>query len=245
VGGLTEGTMDLVAFRADLSASPVPDRLLLRREVEVTDGGSLGTLDFDGSESFDPAWAIMSVSGAGGAPSNFLMGYLSGDQCLGSNGALARAQGVQTGSVELPGSLPIVSGMETSTSSPSPRRRRGAPGWPPSSSGCCRTAPWRCPRVSTPRSPTTTAPTAACPPAFAIPSPFREGSSGMAALTLSDNDGKSFVTGVSLSRISGSTAEVTTPDLSGAPRLERRLGAARRLLGALDRTDYGQSPGRQ
>jgi hypothetical protein len=217
VGGLTEGTMDLVAFRADLSASPVPDRLLLRREVEVTDGGSLGTLDFDGSESFDPAWAIMSVSGAGGAPSNFLMGYLSGDQCLGSNGALARAQGVQTGSVELPGIPPD-------------RQRNGDVHQltiTQAEAGSARLATQFF-RVLSDR-------TLALPPSidpsvsdddgayrrmsasFAIPSPFREGSSGMAALTLSDNDGKSFVTGVSLSRISGSTAEVTTPDLSGAP----------------------------
>ncbi|TVR65571.1 MAG: hypothetical protein EA422_03895 [Gemmatimonadales bacterium] len=96
VTGMPEGTFDLIGVRSS-AADPRPDRFLLRRDVAVTDGGSLGTLDFGGSDAFAPATAQLTVSGAGSAVTNGVMGYLTGERCLGNNASLGLLPGVGGG----------------------------------------------------------------------------------------------------------------------------------------------------
>ena len=98
---LTEGVVDLVATRINPLVGMIPNRILIRRDVEVVDGGNLGTLDFEGSEAFDPDFATVSMAGASGGTTSLLMGYHSGAQCLGTNVSLGMAPGAT--SAQLPG----------------------------------------------------------------------------------------------------------------------------------------------
>ncbi|TVP54268.1 MAG: hypothetical protein EA351_13585, partial [Gemmatimonadales bacterium] len=191
-----------------------PDRLLIRRDVEVVDGGSLGTLDFEGSEAFDPAFATVNVGGATGGTNSLLMGYFSGSQCLGTNVSLGLASGAST--AELPGV-------------PEALQRDGdfhqytATGTENGSS-----------RVATEFHRTLASRTIDLPPAIdptvseldgtgrrvsaevPIPSAFRDGDFGMLMVQVI-GEGRSNNTAVSLGRIAGSTGTVATEDLSDAP----------------------------
>ena len=85
-GGFTlsrvlDGTHDLVGYRENLPHTFVNDRLYIRRDVNVADGGSLGTVDFNGAGSFAPATATFTVSNAGSAQIVRDMKYITGSAC--------------------------------------------------------------------------------------------------------------------------------------------------------------------
>jgi hypothetical protein len=63
--GIPSGTHDLVGFRTNASA-PATARGLFRRDVVISSAGSLGTVDFNGSESFAAASATVMIGGLSG-----------------------------------------------------------------------------------------------------------------------------------------------------------------------------------
>ncbi len=79
------GTHDLVAYRYS-PRGDTDERLLIRRDLEVADGGTLGTLDFDGPESFAPQRAALTITGPGAASATHGMWYTTGDD--GADGGL-------------------------------------------------------------------------------------------------------------------------------------------------------------
>jgi hypothetical protein len=80
------GTHDLVGYRQSLLDPGGPgERVLIRRDVAVSDGGSLGTVDFGGSEAFAPATATLTVENTGGHTLVHLMGYETGTTCESSS----------------------------------------------------------------------------------------------------------------------------------------------------------------
>ncbi|MDH5235834.1 MAG: hypothetical protein OEW77_12835, partial [Gemmatimonadota bacterium] len=62
IDGVSDGTHDLVGFRSDFATTGT-ERALLRRDVVVSGNGTLGTVDFTGSESFAPTSATITVGG--------------------------------------------------------------------------------------------------------------------------------------------------------------------------------------
>jgi hypothetical protein len=65
---VSDGTYDLFGIRSDF-LTPGTERALLRRDVVVSGNGSLGTVDFAGSESFAPVSATITLSGLLGGES--------------------------------------------------------------------------------------------------------------------------------------------------------------------------------
>jgi hypothetical protein len=60
-----DGSMDLVGFKSLANAPGTGSRMLLRRGINPANGGSVGTVDFGGAESFAPASATMTISNLG------------------------------------------------------------------------------------------------------------------------------------------------------------------------------------
>ena len=59
------GNMDLVGFKSLANTPGTGSRMLLRRGINPANGGSIGTVDFGGAESFAPASATMTISNLG------------------------------------------------------------------------------------------------------------------------------------------------------------------------------------
>jgi hypothetical protein len=83
------GTHDLVAWRHDILGDIVgagnPDRGFIRRDQNIGSGGSVGTLDMNGSESFTPAAATFTINGiVAGEEVAHTMRYQTGASCFGS-----------------------------------------------------------------------------------------------------------------------------------------------------------------
>ena len=221
VTGMAEGTFDLLAYRFS-ATDPRPSRFLLRRDVVVTDGGSLGTLDFGGSEAFAPATAQVTISGAGAAGASALMGYLSGEQCAGNNTSLSPIPGAGPGPVTVPGipadrqrdgdvhQLTVISVSEEGEILDTRFFRTLADQsvtLPPSVEPAVSEVDGPYLRLRT---------------TFPIPEAYRGGEMGVAFLSLSyagasGGSERIFSTAVSRARLASATAQVTTPDLSGAP----------------------------
>lgn len=85
ITGVRSGVQDLVAYRFDPSSPGTRDRVLIRRDLDIPEGGSVGTVDLGGAESFAPAQATATVTGAGGDPLIHLMGYHTGPTCSGAS----------------------------------------------------------------------------------------------------------------------------------------------------------------
>jgi len=180
----------------------------------VVDGGSLGTLDFEGSEAFDPDFANVSVGGGAGGTSGLLMGYASGPQCLGNNVSLGMAPGASTAA------LPGV---------PEARQREGDfHQYTATETGGGAT------RLATEFYRALTSRTLELPPAIVpsvteisgvgrrvsaevpIPPAFRSDDFGMLMVQVIGG-GRSINTAMTLARIQGNTGTVAIEDLSGAP----------------------------
>src|SRR5205807_6413765 len=55
------GAQDLVAYRHSFVGDP--ERAIIRRDLDIADNGSVGTLDFGGSEAFAPATGTITLGG--------------------------------------------------------------------------------------------------------------------------------------------------------------------------------------
>jgi hypothetical protein len=79
VANVRDGTHDLVAWRHNLLGTGNPDRGLVRRDQNIANGGSVGTLDFGGADAFTPATASITVTGStAGEQLTHGMGYSTG-----------------------------------------------------------------------------------------------------------------------------------------------------------------------
>jgi len=214
VSQLTEGVVDLVATRINPLVGMIPNRILIRRDVEVVDGGSLGTLDFEGSEAFDPDFATVSMSGAGGGTTSLLMGYHSGPQCLGTNVSLGMAPGAT--SAQLPGV-------------PEARQRDGdfhqytaveaGDGVSRLATRFHRALASRTldlPPVITPTVSELGGPGRRVSAEVPLPPDFRSAESGMLMVQVI-GEGRSINSATTLARIPGNTATIAIDDLSAAP----------------------------
>jgi hypothetical protein len=81
LNGVLEGAQDVVGYRQNAATPFVNDRMLLRRDVSVANGGTLGTLDFNGADSFVPATATFTLPNAGTDQIARGMSYLTGSAC--------------------------------------------------------------------------------------------------------------------------------------------------------------------
>lgn len=83
--GVQDGRHDLVAWRHSILGNGSPTRGFIRRDQEIANGGSVGTIDFGGADAFTPATAQVSVTGlAAGEQLTHVMGYYTG-ACVYSN----------------------------------------------------------------------------------------------------------------------------------------------------------------
>ena len=69
IKGVPDGSRELVATMANSDDDRV-ERYIVRRDVNVQDGGTLDLLDFASNEAFDPASASLTVSGLGATNAN-------------------------------------------------------------------------------------------------------------------------------------------------------------------------------
>jgi hypothetical protein len=96
IPNVANGTHDVFAYRRNqVSIASSPDKLIVRRDIAVTNGGSIGAqLDFDGSEAVSPASANITVVGAvAGGPLTSAMFYRSGAGCYSSTFYVAQETG--------------------------------------------------------------------------------------------------------------------------------------------------------
>lgn len=78
---VADGVSDLVAYRQNTVTEFSDDRVLLRRDVTIGNGGALGSIDLNGSESVAAATATISVANSAGEQFSRGMSYLSGSTC--------------------------------------------------------------------------------------------------------------------------------------------------------------------
>jgi hypothetical protein len=75
------GPQDLIAWH-HASTGSNPDRGFVQRDIDIPTGGSVGTVDFGGSDSFTPATATITVvGGQAGDAVNHGMSYWSTGSC--------------------------------------------------------------------------------------------------------------------------------------------------------------------
>jgi hypothetical protein len=65
---VSDGAVDLAAFRRELVGDMNPDRVILRRALDPPDGSTLPLLDFQGPEAFEPEQHTLTVENGGGEP---------------------------------------------------------------------------------------------------------------------------------------------------------------------------------
>jgi hypothetical protein len=82
ISGVNTGTFDLVAYRTGLAGASATDKAQFIRDLNVPDGGSAGTVDFNGSSAFTVASATITLAGASGGETILQsMQYLTGASC--------------------------------------------------------------------------------------------------------------------------------------------------------------------
>jgi hypothetical protein len=86
INGVASGLQDLLGYRRALIGGTVGQSAIIRRDQNIADGGSVGTVDFAGSEAFVPADATITVAGLVGGESVPLhsMDYRLGAGCEGA-----------------------------------------------------------------------------------------------------------------------------------------------------------------
>jgi hypothetical protein len=94
---LADGPRDLVASRQRGDGA---DRFIFRRAIDPAPGSILSTLDFGGSEAFEPVTRNVSVSNANGEPSQITLGYYTANR---TNGILSTGQPQTSASHTYPG----------------------------------------------------------------------------------------------------------------------------------------------
>jgi hypothetical protein len=83
LNNMLSGSQDLVAYRSNLLAGPsAGDRAVIVRDLNPASGGSVGTIDFNGSSAITPASGTITVTGGAAGDSYFqTMLYLTGANC--------------------------------------------------------------------------------------------------------------------------------------------------------------------
>jgi len=82
IPGVLPGERDLIAYR--LGGLPsTADRVIVRRDINLPSGGSLGTLDFGSTEAHPPATATFTVTGLAGEGMLETVRYLTRTSCDG------------------------------------------------------------------------------------------------------------------------------------------------------------------
>jgi hypothetical protein len=79
--GVHDGSQDLIAYRSSAAAFSTRERVIVRRDQNIANNGTLGMLDFDGGEPFAPATASVTVTGIGSSQAAHYMAYYAGAQC--------------------------------------------------------------------------------------------------------------------------------------------------------------------
>jgi hypothetical protein len=77
--GVKDGNQDLVAFRS--TPGGANDRMIIRRDQNIGNNGSIAVIDFSSQESFAPNSAELSVTGNGSVHVSEFMTYLTGAEC--------------------------------------------------------------------------------------------------------------------------------------------------------------------
>lgn len=107
INAMRSGTHDLIAWRSPiLTLSGSPHRGIIRRDQNIPSGGSVGTLDFEGAESFAPATADVTLQGTN--PGETLiqgMSYYTGAQCTYASLYQAQAGSAQMQSFGVPAGM--------------------------------------------------------------------------------------------------------------------------------------------
>lgn len=81
LAGVADGAHDLVAYRSTPPSYAASERAVIRRDLDVASGGTLGIIDFDGAEAFAPATAQVRVTGSEGLALGQWMSYHTGPAC--------------------------------------------------------------------------------------------------------------------------------------------------------------------
>ena len=63
ISNVLSGPQDLIAYKANISSPGTNERVIIRRDQDIPNNGSTGTLDFNGSEAFAPVAANMTFAG--------------------------------------------------------------------------------------------------------------------------------------------------------------------------------------
>ena len=78
-----EGPLDLIATRSPLAEFTV-DKIIIRRDLNVPEGGTLDPLDFESSEAFEPEQADLTINNIGAEEAFALVSYGSASTFFGS-----------------------------------------------------------------------------------------------------------------------------------------------------------------
>jgi hypothetical protein len=83
LNNMLTGQQDLVGYRTNFLAGPAAtDRAVIIRDLNPPSGGSVGTVDFNGSAAITPVPGTITVTGgAAGDTYSFIMSYLTGANC--------------------------------------------------------------------------------------------------------------------------------------------------------------------
>jgi len=84
LAGVRGGDQDLIAYRGDADGRGINDRMIIRRDQNVPDAGSVGTIDFASKESFAPPAAALTITGSGSDQFSAFMMYDAGNDCMAS-----------------------------------------------------------------------------------------------------------------------------------------------------------------
>jgi hypothetical protein len=77
---LPDGALDLVAVRFPFNAATlnlIPNKLIIRRAVNLTSGATIPVLDFSAGEAVNPASATLTLSGAGSDETSALVNFIT------------------------------------------------------------------------------------------------------------------------------------------------------------------------
>jgi hypothetical protein len=75
------GPVDLTGYRVAGTVPSALDRWFVRRDVNVPDAGTVGPIDFDGTESLPVVSGLVDVTGADGLPLDVVANFRSGASC--------------------------------------------------------------------------------------------------------------------------------------------------------------------
>lgn len=126
LSNIADGSQDLLAYDHSATAPGTGDKIVVRRGLNVSDGGVIDNINFDSTEAVAPSSATFTVSGAGAGDNvSVLNNYLTGATCssnalfldaLASGATTFTAYGVPT-DLQLPGDFSQVTVSDLSGTS--------------------------------------------------------------------------------------------------------------------------------